>query len=240
MPSISFTNISNNVQTSFLSPGKLGMRSPAHTLKPPLHSQRPDKVEISTSGREKLEQETGKPDLEFKENKNRTDKISKSQELSQEEKEAVEKLKRVDREVRTHEMAHKAAAGSFAKGAASFDYTIGPDGKKYAVGGHVNIDTSAVPNNPEATIRKAKAIRSAALAPANPSSQDRSVAASAVKMESKARIKLREEEDIKQDDVTQKKGAEQTTTSDNTILQSILKDNSYALNSTGSLLDTHV
>jgi len=60
---------------------------------------------------------------------------------------------------------------------------IGPDGKKYAVGGHVNIDTGAIPNDPEATIRKAKAIRSAALAPANPSSQDRSVSTEIAKIE---------------------------------------------------------
>ncbi len=239
MSKILFTNVTTNLESSFLSPGKNGVLSPTYTSKPPLYSQKPDKVEISTGVREKLEQETGKRDVEFEENNKRTDTITKSQELSQEEKEVVEKLKRVDREVRTHEMAHKAAAGSFAKGAASFNYTIGPDGKKYAVGGHVNIDTSAVPNDPEATIRKAKAIRSAALAPASPSSQDRSVAASAVKMESKARTKLREDKDIKQDDVTQNKGAEQAT-DDSTILQSILRNNSYTFHSTGTILDTHV
>ena len=56
--------------------------------------------------------------------------------------------------------------------------------------GEVSIDVSAVPGDPEATIRKAQVIRKAALAPANPSSQDRSVAYAATKMEMKARQEL--------------------------------------------------
>lgn len=83
-----------------------------------------------------------------------------------------------------------AAAGGLAKGAARFSYQKGPDGQLYAVGGEVSIDTSAVAGNPEATLAKANIIRAAALAPADPSSQDRAVAASAAQMAAAARIDI--------------------------------------------------
>ncbi len=71
---------------------------------------------------------------------------------------------------------------------------MGPDGKRYAVGGHVKIEISEVPNNPEATIRKAQQIKTAALAPAEPSAQDQKIAAQASQMEAKARQELFESE----------------------------------------------
>jgi hypothetical protein len=103
----------------------------------------------------------------------------KPQQLTEEQQEQVKELKDRDREVRAHEQAHLAAAGGHARGGPSYEYQRGPDGQRYAVGGHVNIDTAPVPNDPEATIRKAQTIRNAANAPAEPSSQDRSVAAQA-------------------------------------------------------------
>ncbi|RMH09679.1 MAG: catalase [Nitrospirae bacterium] len=102
-------------------------------------------------------------------------------------------LKARDREVRAHEAAHLAAAGSVATGGAQFTFQRGPDGQLYAVGGEVHIDTSPVPGDPEATIRKARTIRAAALAPANPSAQDRAVAAQASRMEAQARQELAQE-----------------------------------------------
>ena len=45
------------------------------------------------------------------------------------------------RKSRAHEMAHLAAAGGLATGP-YYEYQQGPDSKQYAVGGHVNIDTS--------------------------------------------------------------------------------------------------
>ncbi|MGD9504805.1 MAG: putative metalloprotease CJM1_0395 family protein [Syntrophobacteraceae bacterium] len=99
-------------------------------------------------------------------------------ELSREAKDLVEKLKARDQEVRTHEQAHIAAGGGLT-GAASFTYEQGPDGNRYAVGGEVSIDMSAVSNDPQATIDKMRIVKRAALAPADPSSQDRSVAVSA-------------------------------------------------------------
>ncbi|MDQ3002221.1 MAG: hypothetical protein M3Y08_13295 [Fibrobacterota bacterium] len=101
--------------------------------------------------------------------------------LSEADRKQVESLKKGDREVKSHEAAHKASAGGNA-GAAGFEYQTGPDGKRYAVGGHVSIDSSPVQGNPEATLRKAQTIQRSAMAPADPSGQDRAVAAAAVQM----------------------------------------------------------
>lgn len=102
----------------------------------------------------------------------------------------LQELKKRDREVRTHELAHLSAAGQFARGGPNFQFERGPDGQRYAVGGHVSIDTSAVRGDPEATLRKAEVVRRAALAPANPSPQDRSVAAKASSMAAGARREI--------------------------------------------------
>ncbi len=66
----------------------------------------------------------------------------------------------------------------------------GPDGLNYAVGGEVAIDTSPVSGDPEATLRKAQIIRAAASAPAEPSPQDRRVAAQAASREAAAQAEL--------------------------------------------------
>ena len=102
----------------------------------------------------------------------------------------LQELKARDREVRAHEMAHLTAAGAYARGGPSYDYKRGVDGQQYAVGGHVNIDKSPVPGNPEATLRKAEAVSRAALAPAEPSPQDRHIAAEAMAMATEARIAI--------------------------------------------------
>lgn len=98
--------------------------------------------------------------------------------LTQAERQQVAKLDLIDTKVRAHEMAHLAAAGSYATGGAIFQYAKGPDGKRYAVGGEVGIDTGEA-STPEATISKMQTVRAAALAPADPSPQDRKVAARA-------------------------------------------------------------
>lgn len=108
--------------------------------------------------------------------------------LSPEAQRLVSSLQQRDREVRAHEQAHMAAAGGHATGGASYSFTRGPDGKQYATGGSVSIDTSPVPGDPEATLEKARTVRSAALAPGSPSAQDQSVAAKASGMEMKARM----------------------------------------------------
>ncbi|MFQ5741171.1 MAG: putative metalloprotease CJM1_0395 family protein [Acidobacteriota bacterium] len=114
--------------------------------------------------------------------------------LTPEEEKVVKGLKARDAEVHRHEQAHLAAAGPFARGGANFEYTTGPDGKRYATGGEVNIDTSPIPSNPEKTIQKAETIKRAALAPRQPSAQDRRVAARATRMEAEARQELTDQE----------------------------------------------
>jgi hypothetical protein len=113
-------------------------------------------------------------------------------ELSDDEKQQVRELEKGDREVRQHEHAHLAAAGGYAQGM-SFEYATGPDGKRYVSGGEVRIDTAPVPGDPDATIAKAGTIRRAANAPAEPSAQDRQVAAAAARMEASARAEKLEE-----------------------------------------------
>jgi len=136
-------------------------------------------------------------------NDKKTDAANTDKELSDEELQEVTKLKQRDTEVKAHEAAHLAAAGGLARGGASYEYQTGPDGKSYAVGGEVSIDTSSTEGDPESTIAKAQQIRGAALAPATPSSQDYKVAAKAAQMEAKARQELSrqqsEQQQISQD-----------------------------------------
>lgn len=112
------------------------------------------------------------------------------QPLSVQDLRTIETLQSRDREVRAHEAAHLAAAAGLALSGASFSYTRGPDGRSYATGGEVSIDVSSVPDDPAATIAKARQIHRAALAPAQPSGQDRAVAAQAVQMEVEAQQEL--------------------------------------------------
>lgn len=140
-------------------------------------------------------------------------KLSSKTEKSPEEEKAdqiqVDKLKRRDREVRAHEQAHISAGGSLVRGGPSFEYQYGPDGKKYAIGGHVNIDTSPG-STPEETIQKADRIANAALAAGDPSGQDRAVASSARKMKLDAQRELQQEkqETLKENQSDHQKHAE--------------------------------
>jgi len=109
--------------------------------------------------------------------------------LTEEELKQLTELKARDREVRAHEAAHQAAGGQYA-GAMSFVYQRGPDGAQYAVGGEVSIDVSPVQGDPQATIEKMRVVRAAAMAPAQPSSQDRAVAAQAMQTMLQAQSEL--------------------------------------------------
>jgi|GEM_PF-4604038 len=102
------------------------------------------------------------------------------------------RLKSIDAAVRRHEEAHLMVAGYLARGGANYDYSRGPDGKDYAVGGDVSIDASTAAD-PEKTIRKMERVKAAALAPAVPSAQDRRVAASANIRELEASHELEQE-----------------------------------------------
>jgi len=123
-----------------------------------------------------------------KENEKERDAAGK-EELSEEDQRKVDELEKIDRKVRTHEQAHLSAAGGYARGGANYNFVTGPDGKRYANAGHVNMDTSPE-KTPEATIRKAETVRKAALAPADPSPSDRQIAADATKMAQNAQREL--------------------------------------------------
>lgn len=112
-----------------------------------------------------------------------------SESLSDEEQRQVDEMKRRDREVRTHEQAHKTAGGAHT-GSIRLSYQMGPDGKRYAVGGSVPIDVSPVAGDPAATLRKMEVVARAANAPASPSGPDRAVAAQARRAMQQARAQL--------------------------------------------------
>lgn len=106
---------------------------------------------------------------------------SGSKELTPEQQAQVKKLQESDKRVKAHEQAHLAAGGNLVRGGPSYQYTKGPDGIQYAVGGEVSIDTSIDPKKPQESINKMEQVRRAALAPADPSAQDLSVASDASK-----------------------------------------------------------
>jgi hypothetical protein len=137
-----------------------------------------DTVQISREGYDRLRAPNKQSDLNLA-----------MEALSPEQSQAVEKLKKRDQEVKAHEKAHTAAGAGIVQGGATYQYQRGPDGKMYAVGGEVKIDT-APERDPEETIRKMQQVRKAALAPTQPSAQDRSVAAQASQIEAEARAEL--------------------------------------------------
>ncbi|WP_208855212.1 putative metalloprotease CJM1_0395 family protein [Marinobacter algicola] len=118
--------------------------------------------------------------------------VEKVQGLDEAELKQLTELKARDREVRAHEAAHQAVGGQYA-GSISYVYERGPDGAQYAVGGEVSISTSPVRGDPQATIDKMRVVRAAALAPAEPSSQDRAVAAEAMQLMLQAQAELSSE-----------------------------------------------
>jgi hypothetical protein len=135
------------------------------------------------------------------------EKSVSGEELSKEESAELQKLKARDQEVRTHEQAHVAAGGQYIRGGISYDYQRGPDGRSYAVGGHVDIDISEE-STPEATINKMRVVKRAALAPAEPSGADRSVAAAAASKEQQARSEIAERQ--QREAVEQRKEAQES------------------------------
>jgi hypothetical protein len=142
-----------------------------------------DSVKISSRGRQQLKAAAG-----FQ-----SGKLGDEGRSSEQQRE-VDNLRRKDQEVKAHERAHMAAGAGVVMGGASYQYQRGPDGKLYAVGGEVKIDTSRE-NDPQATLRKMQQVKRAALAPAQPSGQDRSVAAQAAQIEADARIELMKQKD---------------------------------------------
>lgn len=162
--------------------------------------------EITTSTRpNELAKQNSSPLASLKEASGKTD-VSEAgtdeksgpedpQELTEEEQKQVDELKKRDAEVRAHEQAHAAVGGSYAS-APTYEFQTGPDNKQYAVGGEVQIDAAPVPNDPKATIEKMDIVIRAALAPQEPSAQDKKVAAEAQKNRSEAQAELAKQKQV--------------------------------------------
>ena len=73
--------------------------------------------------------------------------------LSSEDQAKIQELQSHDTKVRSHEQAHVASGGQYVTGSPTYSFEQGPDGKRYAVGGEVGIDSSPE-STPESTIRK--------------------------------------------------------------------------------------
>lgn len=88
----------------------------------------------------------------------------------------LEKFKRLDSQTKAHEQQHASLADT--KGAISYNYQMGPDGKLYATGGHVRLDTS-LPQDKDAALAKLDRLSKSAGAPSELSSADASIARAA-------------------------------------------------------------
>lgn len=119
----------------------------------------------------------------------------------------VRALARRDREVKSHEATHTALAGRYA-GAARYEFKEGPDGVRYAVAGSVSIDTSPIPGDSAATLRKAQVIERAAMGPSGPSATDRAIASAASTMAANASADLAREMQRQREQVDSQEGVE--------------------------------
>ena len=146
-----------------------------------------DSIDDTVGSSRKNTQDTADPKAAAGEEK----KAGKT-ELTPEELRRIAELKRIDASVRAHEQAHINVGRDLITSGPNYEYTYGPDGKRYAVGGEVGIDTSPE-REPEANIDKGQRIQDTALAPADPSPQDYRVAATGKQLEDQGRRDLRAE-----------------------------------------------
>lgn len=196
----SLTKISISTENAYSSRTNQGAQSQRNgTLPATRDSQelQPYRVTISEEALRKVglikdESQTNKTGAPAK-NNSASAKDSSSTVNTQESRE-LESLKQTDREVRAHEQAHVMAGGSLVRSAASFGYATGSDGRLYAVSGEVSIDSSPVQDDPGATISKMMRVISAALAPAQPSGQDRAVASAASKTQVEAQQQVTQQQ----------------------------------------------
>ena len=142
------------------------------------------------SGEDERTRKTAKSESDKRDSEAKNDK-------AEDEKDAqIRELKQIQNEVIAHEAAHQAAAGEFG-GGVSYEYTQGPDGKSYIVGGEVPIRMKEGAT-PEETLRNMQKVQAAANAPADPSGQDMKVAAKAAAIAAKARGEISRGDDDEQ------------------------------------------
>lgn len=101
----------------------------------------------------------------------------------------LEKFKSMDAQVRSHEQIHASLANTTTP--IQYNYQMGPDGKMYATGASVRLDTS-IPNDPKAAIQKMDELKkSATSSSSNMSLADSTIAIQANLM--KMKLQLQEE-----------------------------------------------
>ncbi|MGM0518257.1 MAG: putative metalloprotease CJM1_0395 family protein [Campylobacterota bacterium] len=113
-----------------------------------------------------------KEDLKSSFEKNDTVDISGKNYDEQDYQRVLDKFKNLDAQTKAHEQLHASLGDT--KGAISYTYQTGPDGKLYATGGHVRMDTS-IPQDPQAAIAKLDKLANAASAPSGLSSADAAI-----------------------------------------------------------------
>jgi hypothetical protein len=101
-----------------------------------------------------------------------------------------DEARRLDAQVRAHERTHQLALGPYAASGIQLTTRRAPGGEAIAVGGKIKADLDPVPGDPRATLRKANAVRRAALAVGSPSPADMRVAAEAYRMAREATEEL--------------------------------------------------
>lgn len=102
------------------------------------------------------------------------------------------RLREHSRSVRLHEQAHMAVLGGYASGGVQYTESRASDGSSYITGGRIKVDLSPVPGDPRATLRKARTIQRAALAPGDSSPADMATAAKAYRLQLEAMREIRE------------------------------------------------
>jgi len=115
----------------------------------------------------------GKKEIQSKFQKNDYVDISNEDKYDKSDYQRVlDKFKSSDSKIRAHEQAH--AANGQTTSPISYKYQTGPDGKLYAVGGEVRLDTS-IPKDPKEAAFKLTQIQKSASAPSGLSGADASI-----------------------------------------------------------------
>lgn len=160
--------------------------------------------------------------------------LKKKAEESPEYKNAIRELSSIEDKVLAHEQAHMNVGGDLA-GSASYSYSVGPDGKRYITGGEVPI---SMPNSgdKEKMLADLEQVKKAALAPAEPSSQDLSVAAEASAQAIKIRGELASEKIKEEQLVSERPGHSNTSTTTDKYTSSLKSADEKVADALDSLL----
>ncbi len=178
-----------NDVSSVRDPAVRGSSVSLHSAESSPNTSTPKSADVSGSGARGAEKNTSDQKNTDQTGPDQRSTTAVKSQLTALENEQIQQLATRDREVRQHEQSHASVGGPHA-GSPSYEYKKGPDGRLYAVSGEVSIDTSAVPNDPQATLEKAEIVLRAALAVAEPSGADRAVAARATALAEQARAEL--------------------------------------------------